>query len=80
MNVLESEQEIKSKPESVSDKIIANLKKIHRFPGNPVKVEAINLYSTRWRVNVWTIGSNNARVEASWFLVADSKGEIVTVR
>lgn len=84
MAVLESDQDQevgkKVKPESIASRILANLRKIHKFPDNPVKVEAINLYTTRWRVNVWTIGDNNARVEASWFVIADSKGEIVTIR
>lgn len=63
---------------SIPAKILTSLRKLVSFPDNPVKVEALNVYSTRWRVNVWTVGDNNARVEASWFVVATDKGDIVS--
>lgn len=72
------QEEPKKSKASIPAKILTSLRKLVSFPDNPVKVEAINVYSTRWRVNVWTVGENNARVEASWFVTATDKGDIVS--
>jgi len=75
----EKEQDEPKKPKAnIPAKILTSLRKLVSFPDNPAKVEAINVYSTRWRVNVWTVGDNNARVESSWFVVATEKGDIVS--
>jgi hypothetical protein len=75
----DKEQEEPKKPKAnIPAKILTSLRKLVSFPDNPVKVEAINVYSTRWRVNVWTLGDNNARVESSWFVTATDKGDIVS--
>ena len=49
-----------------------------KLSDNPIKKEAINVYKNRWRVNIWTIGDNNARVEQSWFVIVDQNGEVVS--
>lgn len=58
--------------------ILHNLSKKVEFPSGLIKSEAINVYGDRWRVNLWVIGDNNAKVEQSWFVVADLKGAIVS--
>ena len=58
--------------------ILHNLSKKVEFPSGLIKSEAINVYGDRWRVNLWTFGDNNAKVEQSWFVVADPKGTIVS--
>jgi hypothetical protein len=65
---------------SVPNKIISNLKKLHAFPENIIKVDAIKLYLNRWRVNVWVHSDNNAKVEASWFVIAEPDGTIIEAR
>ena len=75
----ETEEPKKSKADKLAGKIITHLRKLHKFPENVIKVEAINVYTTRWRVNVWTWGENNAKVEASGFVVVDLKGDVVQV-
>lgn len=75
----EEKEETKSKPDSLASKIINNIRKTNQFPSSIIKVDAINVYGTRWRVNVWTWGENNARVEQSWFVVAGPKGEILQI-
>lgn len=75
----EEKEETKNKPDSLASKIINNIRKTNQFPSSIIKVDAINVYGTRWRVNVWTWGENNARVEQSWFVVAGQKGEILQI-
>lgn len=67
---------VKGEP-SMSNKIISNLKKIHPFPEDAIKVEVKPLYLNRWRVNVWVMGDNNAKVGASWFVLAAEDGSII---
>jgi hypothetical protein len=61
------------------DKVILNnLSKLVLFPEEHIKCEAINVYDDRWRVNIWTSGDNNAKIEKSWFVVADSLGAVIS--
>lgn len=71
-------EETKNKPDMAS-KIINNIRKTNQFPSSIIKVDAINVYSNRWRVNVWTWGENNAKVEQSWFVESGPKGEILKI-
>lgn len=48
------------------------------FPEEHIKCEVINVYDDRWRVNIWTSGDNNAKIEKSWFVVADSLGAVIS--
>jgi hypothetical protein len=79
-------EETEEKPNSqvkektnIENKIISNLKKTHKFPDNQIKIEAIKVFSNRWRVNVWTDNANKTKIEASWFVIADSDGGIIKV-
>ena len=67
----------KFKPK-VDKVILNNLSKLVTFPDSPIKCEAINVYDDRWRVNIWTSGDNNAKIEGSWFVVADSLGAVIS--
>lgn len=67
----------KVKPK-VDKVILNNLSKLVTFPDSPIKCEAINVYDDRWRVNIWTSGDNNAKIEGSWFVVADSLGAVIS--
>ena len=58
--------------------ILHNLSTKVEFPSGLIKSEAINVYGDRWRINLWVLGDNNAKVEQSWFVVADPKGAIVS--
>ena len=58
--------------------ILHNLSKKVEFPSGLIKSEAINVYGDRWRINLWVLGDNNAKVEQSWFVVVDPKGAIVS--
>lgn len=76
MNTLQEkiEQQAKLKVDKV---ILHNLEKLVTFPTGIVKYQAINVYDNKWRVNLWTVGDNNARVESSWFVEAAHDGEVV---
>ena len=76
MNTLQEkiEQQAKLKVDKV---ILHNLEKLVTFPTGIVKYQAINVYDNKWRVNLWTIGDNNARVEGSWFVEAAHDGEVI---
>jgi hypothetical protein len=76
---LETSPKLKKEGKVQVDKVIINnLSKLVTYPPGYIKSEAINVYSDRWRVNIWTVGDNNARVEGSWFVVADPKGAVVS--
>ena len=76
---LETSPKVKKEGKVQLDKVIINnLSKLVTFPSDIVKSEAVNVYSDRWRVNIWTIGDNNAKVEGSWFVVADPKGAVIS--
>lgn len=76
---LETSPKVKKEGKVQVDKVIINnLSKLVTFPSDIVKSEAVNVYSDRWRVNIWTIGDNNAKVEGSWFVVADPKGAVIS--
>jgi hypothetical protein len=64
----------KAKPEVV----LRNRASKVDFPPGAIKKDAINVYKNRWRVNIWTLGDNNARVECSWFVVTDADGGIIS--
>lgn len=68
------EQHTKARVDKV---ILHNLEKLVTFPGGIVKYQAVNVYDNKWRVNIWTVGDNNARVEGSWFVEAAHDGEII---
>ena len=77
----EEKQTLQPKETSnVSNKIIAQLRKLYSFPENIIKVDAIKLYQNRWRVNVWVHSDNNAKVGASWFVVSDPDGSIINAK
>lgn len=61
-----------------SEMVLKSLASKVAFPSGAIKKEAINVYKNRWRVNIWTIGNNNARVEKSWFVVTDPQGEVTS--
>jgi hypothetical protein len=76
---LETSPKLRKEGKVQIDKVIINnLSKLVTYPAGYIKSEAINVYSDRWRVNIWTLGDNNARVEGSWFVVADPKGAVVS--
>ena len=89
MTVLDQDTEstIKKSKSDISKEIIPNLVKFltkkdphFKLESSPIKIEAINVYPNRWRVNVWVWGANNAKVQDSWFVVTDSKGNVTEVR
>jgi hypothetical protein len=65
-------------PKVTPEMVIKSMASKVKFSDNPIKKEAINVYKNRWRVNIWTTGNNNARVEQSWFVLVDSNGEVVS--
>lgn len=82
---LDNEQSLETSPKKEKERkarvdqvILHNLSKQVQFPSDVIKADAINVYGDRWRVNLWTIGDNNARVEQSYFVVADAQGGIVS--
>jgi hypothetical protein len=79
---LDKDGPVESSPKKVKPKvdkvILNNLSKLVTFPDSPIKCEAINVYDDRWRVNIWTSGDNNAKIEGSWFVVADALGAVIS--
>ena len=80
---LENQESLETSPKSekvnvTSDMVLKRLATKVDFPANYIKKEAIKLYSNRWRVNIWTVGNNNARVEKSWFVITDNNGDVVS--
>ena len=77
---LDKDGPVESSPKKVKPKvdkvILNNLSKLVTFPDSPIR--QINVYDDRWRVNVWTSGDNNAKIEGSWFVVADSLGAVIS--
>ena len=63
--------------------IIEQIKKCIQIPKNLLKIEAINVYDNRWRVNMWcqTLPNHDTLVETyrithSWFIVCKPNGDI----
>lgn len=61
----------------LSSLILSKLAKLVEFPSRCTKLEAINVFDTRWRVNAWTKAEEtNSKIEKSWFVIADHAGNI----
>lgn len=84
MNAIATEEKKKVKLEgqNLSDTIRSNVFKALGKPENMVRINLVNVFDNRWRMNIWTKISESggiirAQISDSFFLHVDEQGGIV---